>query len=106
MRKRTSETKRFCKFCLVSKGAKVIHGVYDRESNSLYAVGKNGKPVRKSAYSTPKKFAVAHGCKAALFAQKIFLNGKTLKELCIEGLIFYGLSVMFSRSRACYTLRS
>ena len=87
-KQRTSDTKRFCKFSLISKGSKVTHGVYDRETDKFYGLNKHGKPFMKTAYSTPKQFAVSHGCKAVHFAQHIHVHGKTLKQLATEGVIF------------------
>lgn len=88
IKQRTSETKRFCKFSLFPKGPKVIHGVYDRETDGFYALGKGGKPVAKRAYSNLKQFAVAYGCKPALIPHKISVNGKTLRQLSNQGMIF------------------
>lgn len=87
-KRETSASKKVCKFSLHLSASKVVKGMYDRETDKFYALGKDDDPEMHVPYSNPRAFAVAYGCNAGSFSEQLYLNDRTLHVLHIEGMIF------------------
>ena len=88
MLQRTSKSKRYCAFNLFPEFKPSVRGVYDRRNDKFYALNKNSMPHKKG-YKTLKLFASAHGCKSAKYAERYYINGKSLTQLHGEGMNHY-----------------
>jgi hypothetical protein len=89
MKQRTSNSKRYCNFSLFPETNPSVRGVYDRFFNKFFKLDKKSRPDYKKAYNTLKHFAFAHGCKSAKYAERYYIDGKSLPQLHAEGMSYY-----------------
>lgn len=89
MKQRTSTFQRYCTFNLFPEYKPSVRGVYDNVSDKFYVLNKKSRPNHKKGYNSLKHFASAHGCNNAKYAERFYINGKSLPELHAQGMNYY-----------------
>jgi hypothetical protein len=89
MKQRTSTFKRYCTFSLFPELKASVRGAYDSVSDKFFKLDKKSRPDHKKGYNTLKHFASAHGCNSAKYAERYYIDGKSLTQLHDQGMNYY-----------------